>query len=303
MELSEEEKRRMKKYTVNKAYDKATLDKLHHVQVEILRDFSAVCEKYQLKYFAVYGTAIGAVRHGGFIPWDDDVDVAMLREDYEKFLQIFPKEMKEHYQLMTPELDENYTCTVTHLQRKHTKFISEVTENLPYEQCIDLDIFPLDEVAEEERARKKQGRMAVFWGRMLFLRGSGKPVIRVEGLTGNLMAAVCGCVHGVLKLFHISPRSLYRRFVRTATRYNGCGGEYVTSFEYNGCLKDKIKKEDLFPFVKVPFEEIEVYLPANNDEFLTKVYGDYMKLPPEKDRVNHMPKVIQFEGEEPIYNK
>ena len=139
----------MKKYTVNKPYEKEVLDKLHRVQVEILRDFDTVCEKHQLHYFAVYGTAIGAVRHGGFIPWDDDVDVAMLREDYEKFLQIFPEEMAERYQLMTPELDGDYTCTVTHLQRKHTKFISEVTENLPYEQCIDLDIFPLDEVAEE----------------------------------------------------------------------------------------------------------------------------------------------------------
>ena len=80
----------MKKYTVNKPYEKEVLDKLHRVQVEILRDFDAVCEKHQLHYFAVYGTAIGAVRHGGFIPWDDDVDVAMLREDYEKFLQTLP---------------------------------------------------------------------------------------------------------------------------------------------------------------------------------------------------------------------
>lgn len=293
----------MKKYTVNKPYEKEVLDKLHRVQVEILRDFDAVCEKHQLHYFAVYGTAIGAVRHGGFIPWDDDVDVAMLREDYEKFLQIFPEEMAERYQLMTPELDGDYTCTVTHLQRKHTKFISEVTENLPYEQCIDLDIFPLDEVAEEARAQKKQGRMAVFWGRMLFLRGSGQPVIAAEGLVGNLMAAVCACVHAVLKLFRVSPRSLYRKFVRTATHYNGCGGEYVTSFEYNGCLKDKIKKKDLFPLEKVPFEDMELYIPANNHEFLTHVYGDYMKLPPENERVNHMPKVIQFEGEAPIYNQ
>lgn len=145
--------------------------------------------------------------------------------------------------------------------------------------------------------------MAVFWGRMLFLRGSGQPVIAADGLVGNLMAAACACAHAVLKLFRVSPRSLYRKFVRTATRYNGRGGEYVTSFEYSGCLKDKIKKKDLFPLEKVPFEDMELYIPANNHEFLTHVYGDYMKLPPENERVNHMPKVIRFEGEAPIYNQ
>ena len=78
---------------------------------------------------------------------------------------------------------------------------------------------------------------------------------------------------------------------------------YVTSYEYTGCLKDKIKKADLLPLKKVPFESIETYIPANNDEFLKKVYGDYMQIPPVEKRVNHAPLVIQFEGEEPIYGE
>ena len=77
----------MKKYSRSKQYDETVLKKLHGVQVEMLHDFAQVCEKYKLPYFAVYGTAIGAVRHAGFIPWDDDIDVGMLRVDYDKFME------------------------------------------------------------------------------------------------------------------------------------------------------------------------------------------------------------------------
>lgn len=75
----------------NKPYDPQILKRLHEVQVEILKDFETICKKHHLEYFALYGTAIGAVRHQGFIPWDDDIDVGMLREDYEKFLTIARK--------------------------------------------------------------------------------------------------------------------------------------------------------------------------------------------------------------------
>ena len=74
----------------------------------------------------------------------------------------------------------------------------------------------------------------------------------------------------------------------------------MTSFEYAGGLKDKVKKTDLFPLKTVPFEDICVNIPANNHEFLSKVYGDYMRIPPKEERINHMPLIIQFEGEEPI---
>jgi len=82
----------MKKYNRSEKYKPEVLKRLHNVQLQILSDFIRACEKYELSYFAVYGTAIGAVRHGGFIPWDDDIDVGMLRRDYDKFLQIFQKE-------------------------------------------------------------------------------------------------------------------------------------------------------------------------------------------------------------------
>lgn len=279
------------------------MEKLHKTQVEILSDFQAVCEKYGLEYFALYGTAIGAVRHKGFIPWDDDIDVGMLREDYEKFLRIARKEMKDKYRIMTPIDDHKYACTVTHLQRKNTKFVPSILKNEPYEMCIDLDIFPMDYVCRNKYKAKLQQLEATFWGRILFLIGTGEVIIPYQNIKGSVAEKTCKFIHKVLKVLRVSPYRVYMRFYRTCTKYNKEGGEYVTSFEYSGGLKDKVKRESLFPTTEVDFENIKIKIPANNHEFLSMVYGDYMKIPPKELQINHFPYMIQFEGEEPYINE
>lgn len=287
----------MRKYDKSRMYEPDVLDKLHSVQLQILRDFIKVCEKYNLPYFAVYGTAIGAVRHHGFIPWDDDIDVAMLREDYDKFCKVFQKELGKEYNLLTPEIDGRYACTVTHIQRKGTKFISEASQDLKCEQCIFMDIFPLDYVAKKKKEALRQSRMTNIFGRLLFLSGTAYPVIPYNGVKGKAATIICWVIHYILVLFRIKPAYLYKKYLSIATKYNNADkSAYVTSFEYAGGLKDRVKKADLFPLKKVPFEDLEVNVPANNHEFLTKVYGDYMKIPPKEQQINHMPLVIEFES-------
>ena len=98
----------MKNIKRNKEYEPEILQKLHTLQLEMLSDLQKICEKYNLEYFAVFGTALGAVRHKGFIPWDDDIDVGMLRKDYDIFIQVAEKEMGDKYQIMTPEIEKKY---------------------------------------------------------------------------------------------------------------------------------------------------------------------------------------------------
>lgn len=286
----------MKKENKYQGYPPEILDKLHKVQLEILEDFIRVCNKYGLRYFAIYGTAIGAVRHEGFIPWDDDIDVGMLRRDYDRFFEVFEKELGDKYNLLTPEIDPRYACTVTHIQRKGTRFVSEMSKDLKCEQCIFMDIFPFDYVAPGKKAQKKQARRTTFWGKLLFLSGTGNPIIPYGGIMGAVMHAACMLIHLVLKLFRVSPASIYRKYKAAATEYNNRKERsgYVTSFEYTGCIKDKVRRSALFPVREVPFENMMIAIPNNNDEFLTKVYGDYMQLPPEDKRVNHMPIEIDF---------
>lgn len=288
---------------MSRPYEPEVLDKLHKVQLQILEDFDKVCKKHNLKYFVLYGTAIGAVRHEGFIPWDDDIDVGMLREDYTKFLNIAEEDMGEEYQIMTPLKDRNYACTVTHLQRKNTRFIPHVSKKMKCDLCIDLDIFPLDYVAPTKKLRKRQKFLTTFWGRLLFLVGTPFPDIPLKGIKGRLSEIICFITHYVLKILRISAPTIYKLFQKESQRYNPLKTKYVTSFEYSGSIKDMIEAEKLFPVTEVPFEDITVPIPANNDLFLRKVYGDYMKIPPKEQRINHCPYLIQFEGEKEIINE
>ena len=285
----------MKRYKSSKEYEPEVLKHLHEVQVEILKDFIRTCDKHNLKYFAVYGTALGAVRHQGFIPWDDDIDVGMLREDYYRFFEVFEEELGQKYTLLTPEIDERYACTVTHIQKKGTKFISEDSQDLKCERGIFMDIFPYDYIADSSNAQRKQELATFFWGKLLFLSGTAYPYIPIEGIVGRLAGMVCIVVHGVLKLLNVSPRTLYRRYLKNARSYNAKGSKkYITSFENPGAVKNKICEDDMYPLQKVKFETTEIYIPANNHEIMTSIYGDYMQLPPEDKRVNHRPLVIDF---------
>lgn len=290
-------------HVLYKQYDPLVLKKLQGVQTQMLKDVLDVCEKYDLPCFLIYGTAIGAVRHKGFIPWDDDIDVGMLRKDYDRFLEVFDQELRDHYEVLTPETDSRYACTVTHIQRKNTVFVTEMTKNLKCNCRIFMDIFPFDNVPDSPKEQNRLLKKSTLYGKLLFLSGSGSPHIPYSDILYYVMHLGCMLIHGFLKLFHITPPFLYRRFKKVSTAFNDKDYEYVTSYEYTGCIKDKIKKSDILPLKKVPFENIYAYIPANNDAFLKKVYGDYMQIPPIEERVNHAPLVIQFEGEDPIYGE
>ena len=288
----------MKRYQSNRGYEPEVLERLHKVQLEILEDFIAVCNKYNLKYFGVYGTTLGAVRHQGFIPWDDDIDVGMLREDYDKFFEIFEQELSDKYALLTTEIDERYACTVTHVQKKGTKFISEASQELKCEQCIFMDIFPYDRVADRRLGQIRQVLMTNFWAKLLFLAGTAYPVIPLKGILGNMARFGCKVIHYFLKVFKVSTKMLYRNYLRVATAYNKDESkEYVTFFENFGSITNKMNKKEIFPLKKMKFEHLEINIPNHYHEYLCNTYGDYMQLPPEDKRVNHMPLVIDFGDE------
>lgn len=284
----------MKTFDTSKPYDPEVLAHLHTVHIEILNDFKAVCRKYDLPYFALFGTAIGAVRHGGFIPWDDDIDIGMLRADFEKFLQIADKELGDKYFIMSPRTDKHCTSSVVKLMKRGTKFVSAMSKNAKYEQCIFMDIFPFDNVAPTEKERQKQLKVTTFLDRLLYLCGTPYPIIPLKGLVGELAAAVCFTAHYGLKFLHIPPRSIFNQFEKASQKYNNTETEYITGFGQPTALKKMFKKADMFPLDEVPFESTTIHLLHNNDEELRKVYGDYMQIPPPEKRINHAPEILDF---------
>ena len=120
--------------------------------------------------------------------------------DYDKFMEIFSKEMSDKYNLLTPQIDGQYSCTVTHIQRKNTKFVSEVTQNLKCEQCIFMDIFPFDYVPRDRKKQVAQSRKAKILGKLFFLSGNPNPIIDYDGIKGEIMSLGCRLVYAALKL-------------------------------------------------------------------------------------------------------
>ena len=132
-------------------YEPQVLEKLHSVELSMLKDFMKLCDDNNIEYFAISGTAIGAVRHQGFIPWDDDIDVALLRKDYERFVKVMKKnkEFCEKYDLWGPDLEHKYYNLQPTLVLKNTVFVNENAHAGNYKPGILMDIFIYDNLPED----------------------------------------------------------------------------------------------------------------------------------------------------------
>ncbi|MEA5002893.1 MAG: LicD family protein [Christensenella sp.] len=280
-------------------YDPQTLKRVQGVILDIFKDFKVICEKHGIPYFAFGGTAIGAIRHHGFIPWDDDIDVCMLREDYERFLTVAPGELDGKYDLLTIENTDGYVLPFAKLSKKGTVFLEATDTNRTYTSGIFLDIFPFDVLAADEQKRAKQIKKAWFWARMCVMQEYGEVKLpgSLVGAKRSAASAAVHMVHGVLKLFHVSKASLYRRYLKATRMYEDVDDTYVTDF--SGIEPEKIyfAKSDLFPLQEMPFEDTTISMPRDPHPHLTLQFGDYMTLPPEEDRKNHYPAVLKFGDE------
>ncbi|MBE6778486.1 MAG: LicD family protein [Ruminococcaceae bacterium] len=248
----------------------AEMKKVWAIELDLLTRFQELCQQHNLRYFASGGTLIGAVRHGGFIPWDDDIDIMMLREDYDKLLQVAPGAWEAPYFFQTVETDKRYSRG--HAQLRHsntTAMLAHEGKRFPFNQGIFIDIFPVDEVPDDPQALDALRRRLNRYERLLNwgVRYPGNP-------RKNLLKTA---VHGMISL--IPYRWLCRRRDKIAARYNGTGQSRVGPITF-------LPNEDklLFPLAgfaaveTVPFEQGEIAIPAGYDEILRTQYGDYRKM-------------------------
>lgn len=283
----------------DKEYDQETLKKLQQVELEILKDFISICNKYNLPYFATGGTAIGALRHQGFIPWDDDVDVCMLRKDYDTFMEVAPKEMGDKYIFMTTETEPRYPLMFGKMVKKGTRFIEDAYQQANYPLGIYIDIFPYDQTPEDESLRKKWQKKTWHIGRMHVLTLIPNPKLpdSVTGIKAFIANTGCHMIHLLFKLFGMTPAKTNRKYLKWATSCPEPDSDLYIDYSYITGENLMIRTKDAFPVVEVPFEDTTVSMVRNYDEFLRPEYGDYMQLPPEDQRHNHYAAFIDF-GEE-----
>lgn len=273
--------------------DKEELRNLQLAQVDILEDLDRVCIKLDIPYFAIGGTAIGAVRNGGFIPWDDDIDIGMLRVDYERFLELAPDHIAPQYEIVNNRTEKHFPACISNMSIKGTYDVPEAFKRCPYQFAIGLDIFAYDTVPSNPKDKKTKLRRAWFWSKLCFLRATPFPMLPFGGIAGKLIHGVCALIHGILVILHVSPQWLHRKHETAVLLFNG-SSPFVT--EYTDTNPDlwQIDTRELFPLERVAFENIKTNLPKCNDASLRRGFGDYMQLPPEDQRKNHYPIRLDF---------
>lgn len=250
--------------------------KIWAIELDIYLKFAEVCKRHNLKFWGDGGTLLGAVRHNGFIPWDDDMDVIMPRQDYNKLLEIGPKEFDDPYLLQTPYTDPGFAFSYTKLRNSNTTCISKWFAKGGFNQGIQIDIFPLDFVNLDNFEDEKTVINECIMKNSSYMRRNS-----VELLEGSRLE--------MYKKYQTDdPIREYETMNRIASNPNYQGSEYVANC-LNTALKSssQIWKASWFDrTIMHRFETIEIPMPGEIDLRLKTQYGNYMQFPPVEQRGN-----------------
>ena len=261
--------------------DSKTLDKVHAVLLEMIDEVDRICRKNNIVYFLEGGTALGQVRHGGFIPWDDDVDLGMLRNDYNKFIEIAKKELNPMYVVQTHDNEPLYTNFHLKIRKLYTIYPQGYNKDYKY-KGIQLDIFPFDNIPDNKIVRYLYQRRVRLFRRFI--------VILVKPVHGSILKRLGQMI--IKYLMKICYGDSYRRYFEgLCVKYNEKETQCVTSHisHYSWKKNLAIRRDSILPVKDVQFED-RSYMQMNvPTDLLTEKFGsNYMELPPEGKRHTHL---------------
>lgn len=250
--------------------------RLKEIELEMLKLFISVCEKLNLKYYLMGGTLLGAVRHKGFIPWDDDIDMGMPRKDYEVFLEKGQALLPEGFFLQTFDTDPEWPQAFAKIRNSNTTFIESSMCKRKINHGAYIDVFPIDYYPETEKEIKAFRRKQTWLGRSITKAISFKPFSKSVQIKGKIFQLIT-----IFQPYRVAVRKKDQLFksVKSSSKMGNLssawGYKEITDASWYGEGRE------------VDFEGIKANAPTEYEKWLTQVYGDYMQLPPEEKRVGH----------------
>lgn len=253
---------------------------IQKIDLDMCKEILKIFEKYKLRYYIIGGTFLGAIRHKGYIPWDDDMDIAMPRKDMEKFFEVAEKELPKNLKLITFENDKHYRYYLPRIVNLDTEIVEERYAHLNEKSNIFIDIFPIDGTPNNKLLRQIHyfkilfNRMLVSW----YYIESIEPNRKRSKMEKILI--FLGKILPTKKM--INPKKRLRKIDNQLKKYK------MEDCKYSGTIMGAYRVREIVPTeyfgkpTKYKFEDIYLTGPEKYDEYLTHMYGDYMKIPDDK---------------------
>lgn len=259
-------------------YVPSMMKRVWAVQLEILEEIDKICNKHNIPYFADWGTLLGAVRHSGYIPWDDDMDISMKREDYKRFVAVVQKELPEGYLVLNkqsnPEYKEMFTRVVNSTQINLANDFLEKFHGCPY--VLGIDVFPLDYIAPNTQEEAYRCEMIQMVQTVIAILEAGNCDVKLQENYLKGIEQICNVT--INRAESLCPQ-LYRILEGLYSLYTDAEAEELTLMSRWLEKRDlKIPKRYYQNTIRIPFENTKIPVPAQYDAILKQKYGNYMRL-------------------------
>lgn len=265
-------------------YKPEEIKAIQRIEMDSLAVFAKVCKALNIEFFLYGGSLLGAVKYQGFVPWDDDLDVCLLRRDYDRLLREGPVLLPPAYELQEPTIHPVTPFPYAKFRRKDTVMVEYPFRKLPMNHGIYFDVYPIDNIPDDDEVYRQQHAKLQELAIRFLQRQSWRPAAPVSSPKEAILAGLGVAKH--LRCSLLSHHKLVREMYEVMTAYNS----QPTRRQGNYFYPEPVNFFDgVLPAVEVPFEGIMVKLPRGYQVNLENRYGDITQLPPEEERIGHRP--------------